>query len=202
MPASRRLPPRRGAGGTPRSSLRAPAPAENARGFPAYVAGPTLTACTARRRRSPMLCGIYIHGSSTKSKDRRGSAPGKSALKCRRMEGGAIARFWFRNIISVPGEQRISAKNYASISTAYPTSSDDCPEQERLRHGDSDGVSAPGLRPAALLARLRTQKIAEPVAAARDQRPQARACGAWPPIHPARKNRQSCRQPPGPCGRE
>jgi hypothetical protein len=33
----------------------------------------------------------------------------------------AIARSWSRNIISVPGEPRISTKNYASISTGLPT---------------------------------------------------------------------------------
>src|ERR1700730_16550272 len=51
------------------------------------------------------------------------------------------------------------------------------------------------------VARLRTQKTAEPVAVLRHERPPARACGSWPPSRLARKNRQPCRRPPRPCGR-
>jgi hypothetical protein len=59
----------------------------------------------------------------------------------------------------------------------------------------------PGLYRSRRHFRPKTRKIAVPVALARREPPPARACGSWRPSRLARKNHQSCRLPPRPCGR-
>ena len=61
-------------------------------------------------------------GSSTKSTRRCANAPRRCAWKRRTMEAGRIARFWFRNTISVPGEPPFSAKTNALIYGRLPIS--------------------------------------------------------------------------------
>ena len=61
-------------------------------------------------------------GSSTKSRRRGANAPRRCAWKRRAMEAGRIARFWFRNTISVPGEPPFSAKTNALIYGRLPIS--------------------------------------------------------------------------------
>ena len=51
-----------------------------------------------------------------------GSAPRRSASKSRTMDAKRIARFWFKNITSVPEEVLFSAKNGVSISIGLPIS--------------------------------------------------------------------------------
>src|SRR5260370_7521398 len=58
---------------------------------------------------------------------------------------------------------------------------------KRLVSGCRQVIAARNTYSRAKSAHLRTQKIAEPVVAARDQRPPARACGSWPPNRLARK---------------
>ena len=62
-----------------------------------------------------------------------------------------------------PGEPRISAKNTLRSLPRYPPPSDDCPEQERFRHGDSDGappfrVSGPGIEGGGISCQARNPK--------------------------------------------
>src|SRR5260370_2760414 len=58
---------------------------------------------------------------------------------------------------------------------------------KRLVSGCRQVIAARNTYSRAKSAHLRTQKIAEPVVAARDQRPPARACGSWLPNRLARK---------------
>ena len=54
--------------------------------------------------------------------ERGANARRRCAWKRRTMEAGRIARFWFRNTISVPGEPPFSAKTNASICRRLPIS--------------------------------------------------------------------------------
>src|SRR5260370_12375724 len=58
---------------------------------------------------------------------------------------------------------------------------------KRLVSGCRQVIAARNTYSRAKSVHLRTQKIAEPVVAARDQRPPARACGSWPPNRLAQK---------------